>query len=571
MLPPSPSPFPSSYVAWSCSLSILPTETPGLDISPTLVISLSPPALSKAVRLSRPILFSHFAHSRPVVKVKHEEVKPLPAKTLTVAVRCYESRLGRVNVIATNVLVNQTLVLWEKSPASASAEVPDGDYPFKLVIPPDTPGLTTTIFQEYRAYWRVEAVLEHLPIFGVGNRLVRHFELPLLRYDTPSHSPSSPPPPAPIPIQSPKSRLPIYHCAFSTPPPSSPIGPGDLVSTFLQLQPIDPSFSIRSATMSIERRLDLRLPVDNLSAHTPSPTPPDASTESFSSLVDQSSSKSASTTVVTSETFEFPLDPTGSLSKTITAQWPPRKKHSWTIGETMTSDLVTVKFYIHLRVSGRRFHYLPRFISLTYLSQLSVFSPQTGPETIEMAEREVIVVSTNQSERQVASVKSKDKASSLRSKSRSPHRKHTSVPNPPGSQSGASAPAIQRATKSSPLPAGRPRMKSSRRPHTSAGPRDTSNLPFRSEFELHERSTDLDDRIFPPTNLLPKKPRSARPVLRDSYTPTKTYTVVHHDGNNHIIFQPISLDHVRDWEEELARIELRSRRSSADMLGFRKR
>jgi len=31
------------------------------------------------------------------------------------------------------------------------------------------------------------------------------------------------------------------------------------------------------------------------------------------------------------------------------------------------------------------------------------------------------------------------------------------------------------------------------------------------------------------------------------------------------------LDHVRDWEEELARIELRSRRSSANMLGFRKR
>ncbi|KAF9646863.1 hypothetical protein BDM02DRAFT_3069812, partial [Thelephora ganbajun] len=192
------------------------------------------------------------------VKVKHEELKPLPAKTLTVAVKCYESRLGRVNVIATNVVVDQTLVLWEKSPASASAEVPDGDYPFNIIIPPDTPGLTTTVFQEYRAYWRVEAVLEHLPIFGVGNRLVRHFELPLLRYDTPSHSPlTSLPPPVPIPIQSLRSRLPIYRCAFSTPPHSSPIGPGDLVSTFLWLQPIDPSFSIRSTTMSIERRLEL--------------------------------------------------------------------------------------------------------------------------------------------------------------------------------------------------------------------------------------------------------------------------------------------------------------------------
>jgi len=278
-------------------------------------------------------------------------VKPLAAKALTVAVKCYESRLGRVNVIATNVVVDQTIVLWEKPPTSASAGVPEGEYPFKIIIPPDTPGLTTTVFQEYRAFWRVEAVLEHLPVFGVGNRLVKHFELPLLRYDTPSHSPStSPHPPVPV-LQSPKSRVPIYHCTFSTPPPSSPVGPGDTVSTFLRLQPIDPSFSIRSATMSIERRLVLRLPADNISTHTPSPTPPDASTESFSSLPDHSPSKSASTKIVTSEVLEFSLDPTGALSKTITAQWPPRKPHSWTIGETMSSDLVAVKFYIHLRVS----------------------------------------------------------------------------------------------------------------------------------------------------------------------------------------------------------------------------
>ena len=260
--------------------------------------------------------------------------------------------MGRVNVITTNVVVDQTIVLWEKSPTSVSEEVPDGEYPFKLIIPPDTPGLTTTIFQEYRAYWRVEAVLEHLPVFGVGNRLVKHFELPLLRYDTPSHPLSiSPPPPVSV-LQSSKSRLPIYHCTFST--PFSPVGPGDLISTLLRLQPIDSSFSIRSATMSIERRLDLRLPAGNLSTHTPSPTPPDASAESFSPLPDHSLSKSASTTIVTSQILGFSLDPTGILSKTITARWPQRKRHSWTVGETMSSDLVTVKFYIHLRVSGHQ-------------------------------------------------------------------------------------------------------------------------------------------------------------------------------------------------------------------------
>lgn len=302
------------------------------------------------------------------------DIKPLAAKTLKVAVRCYESRLGRVNIIATNVVVDQTLVLWEKSPASASAEISDGEYPFKFTIPPDTPGLTTTIFQEYRAYWRVEAILEHIPIFGVGNRLVRHFELPLLRYDIPSHPPSISFSPLSIPIQSPKSRLLISHCTFSTPPPSSPVGPGELASAFLRLETIDPSFSVRSATMSIERRIDLRLPTDNLSTHS-SPTPPGVSTESFASFADQSPSKSMSTTVVKSETLEFSPDSTGVLSKTITARWPPRKQHSWTIGETMTSGLVSVKFYIHLRVSDYLPNYFPYFTHLLSIQVVRFFPP----------------------------------------------------------------------------------------------------------------------------------------------------------------------------------------------------
>jgi hypothetical protein len=488
-----------------------------------------------------------------------------------VAVRCYESRLGRVNVIATNVVVDQTLVLWEKPPASASAEIPDGEYPFKLLIPPSTPGLTTTIFQEYRAYWRVEAVLDHLPIFGVGNRLVRHFELPLLRYDTPSHPLSIPLPPLSIPIHSPKSRLPIYHCTISTSPPSAPIGPGELVSAFLRLEPIDPSFSVRSATMSVERRLDLRLSADNLSTHSSSPTPPDVSTESFSSFVDQSPSKSMSTTIVKSEALEFSLDPTGLLSKTITARWPLRKQHSWTVGETMTSSLVTVKFYVHLRVSG----YCPPPNFPTSLTcspfKLCVFSPQTGLETIEFGEREVTVASTSQSERQLASAKFKDKTGPLKPKSRSPHRNSASASTLPTSQFGVSPPTIQKPSKSSPPTVGRSRTKSPRRPHTSAGPRDTSNLPFPSELELKERINHPPDRIFFSASPLPKKRSPPRLVLQDSHTPAKTCTVIHHDGSNHLIFQPISLDHVRDWEEELARIELRSRRSSADMLGFRKR
>ena len=199
-----------------------------------------------------------------------------------------------------------------------------------------------------------------------------------------------------------------------------------------------------------------------------------------------------------------------------------------------------------------------------HLPQLCVFSPQTGHETIEIAEREVTVVSTNQSERQVASAKSIGKTSSSRSKSRSPHCKHIG-PTSPSSQPGASTSSIPKPVKSSP-PVGRPRLKPSRRPLTSAGPRDASNLQFYSECGLREKTIDPGDHVPPSTGPL-SKTSSAGQVFQDSHI----RTIVHHDGSNHITFQPISLDHVRDWEDELARIELRSRRRTADMLGFRKR
>ena len=181
----------------------------------------------------------------------------------------------------------------------------------------------------------------------------------------------------------------------------------------------------------------------------------------------------------------------------------------------------------------------------------------------------MIVASTNQSERRLASTKSKDKGSSLPSKSRSPNRMHTSTSNFPTSQSGTLAPLVQGPPRSSP-PVGPPRTRPLRRPHTSAGPRDTSNLPLHSEFELKERNINPTDRAFHSAGPLPRK-TTTRSVLQDPHFSAKTRAVVHHDACNHVILQQISLDHIRDWEEELARIELRSWRSSADMLGFRKR
>jgi hypothetical protein len=38
-------------------------------------------------------------------------------------------------------------------------------------------------------------------------------------------------------------------------------------------------------------------------------------------------------------------------SKTLTLQWPAAKTHSrWTIGETITSELASVKFFVRAKV-----------------------------------------------------------------------------------------------------------------------------------------------------------------------------------------------------------------------------
>jgi hypothetical protein len=44
-------------------------------------------------------------------------------------------------------------------------------------------------------------------------------------------------------------------------------------------------------------------------------------------------------------------DENGMWSRTLTSQWPAAKSHSlWAIGETMSSDLVLVKFFIRTKV-----------------------------------------------------------------------------------------------------------------------------------------------------------------------------------------------------------------------------
>lgn len=214
-----------------------------------------------------------------------------------------------------------------------------------------------------------------------------------------------------------KARTPRIR--YSMHLPQTPIGPMDLVSISLHLQPIDKDASIRSASVVVERRIVLK---DDFSPPTQSSwTPPDGLYNKSSNTSLQPSSpllspvapnhSSSSTSLlslpsdsdlvpsphssgftITPDTLHpstssatnslsvghhsstktivnhitdaqssgsFSRDQNGVFSKTLTLQWPIAKSRAhWAIGETITSDLVSVKFILRTKVN---------YISVNYI------------------------------------------------------------------------------------------------------------------------------------------------------------------------------------------------------------
>ena len=140
--------------------SLLPQSQSSLPLFPLPWI----PRFNSNQSRRRCALLSLFHHHNltalPVVRTKvDEDGKLLPAKSITVSVRCYESRLGRVNAMATRVLVDYTQVLWSKSDEREWDDIGDTEYSFRITVPTKVAGHSTAHFQDYRVWWRVEACM----------------------------------------------------------------------------------------------------------------------------------------------------------------------------------------------------------------------------------------------------------------------------------------------------------------------------------------------------------------------------------------------------------------------------
>ncbi|KAJ7285669.1 hypothetical protein C8J57DRAFT_1431371 [Mycena rebaudengoi] len=525
------------------------------------------------------------------------DLKPLQAKSITVSVRCYEARLGRLGVTHSNVLVDYTQVLWSNPDEQRDySDVAELDLPFRISIPAKVAGFSTASYVEYRCTWRVEAIINHVPIIGVGTRQIKHSELPLLRFGLPPAYHPSPPLPRPLldsEISQPRSPT-IRYCLNV---PTAPIGPLDLVSIPIHIKPNDPAVSIRSASVIIERRMQFLDPESppttpttlsyTPASHTiPSLPIPKRTSSSSSSLSysptsnnnpDSSSHATSTQSLLPSDTR---IPPTGAAStlinsvagtessglfaraedgtwsKTLTLQWPASKSHSrWAIGETIQSDLVSVKFIARVKI---------------------VVSSSFGTESLELEEKELLVVSTNDAERQLALSKYTDAyRDGPRSKSKSPRRSRRpnddEAPPVPASASQGELSSRPRRSPSTP-----------RRPHTSAGPRDKSRPgsaasgPEIVSKETRERDYFRRREPRPVTGGDAEIAASHKVSKRFFNAPLEVALVAANSGGS---ASSTSLstsassssgsdpDEIREWEQELARIEMRSRRSS-DLAGF---
>ncbi|KAJ7752027.1 hypothetical protein B0H16DRAFT_1547146 [Mycena metata] len=551
-----------------------------------------------------------------VVRTKLDpDNKPLQAKSITISVRCYETRLGLLGVMHSNVLVDYTQVLWSKPDGDHDyADIGDLELPFRITLPAKVAGFSTASYASaYKCSWRVEAIINHAPILGVGSRQIKHSELPLLRFGLPPALESLTPVVGPSLLSSEISHPHWPSIRYSINSPTTPIGPLDLVSIPIHLHPSDPSVSFRSASVVVERRMQFFDPTSPPSTPTlPSlmsssaitiPSPPSSSSlpipqrtsSSSSSLMSYSPASSykepsthlsSSTTLQASDSRSSPNNASylvnsvvgtessglfsradsGVWSKTLTLQWPAAKSHSrWAIGETIESELVSVKFFVRVKI---------------------VVSSSFGTESLELEERELLVVSTNETERQLALSKYNDaRSEGARSKSKSPRRTHRQTddaPPLPASASRAEHPHRVSAS-SSHYSASASSSKPPRRPHTSAGVRDKSRMGVSVSEPENSKDTDprLGDEFRRRRAMRPDTDRDVEIGVshragKGHFNPPLTVATTAVDSGGSGSSTSLSTssnspdsnsDEVREWEEELARIEMRSRRSS-DLVGF---
>ncbi|CAE6425793.1 hypothetical protein ACGC1H_004755 [Rhizoctonia solani] len=499
-----------------------------------------------------------------------EDGKPVTASALTISLRCYEARHGRVGVAKTSILAEHTQTLW--SPTGAEyGPLGAGEFPFRLVLPVNSPGSSTFHLQDYRVYWRLEAAIHTPHIPGIGNSQVKCFDVNLVRYNKPSISQR------PVTASSLQPSQQPFQCEFQF--PRRPAAPLDPIPLSLRIQP-RPGLSLHRVTFTLERRIDFidSSPASSTSHLASSSGLIQSSRESlpehFSSTValltcaldDQSPAlsgkrspspasqcaKSVEAVLASTEVTDIPKSTDAPFTVSALLQVPtPKSGAHWGIGETMNGELARVRFFV------------------TAKAQLAT---GVNPVVIDLGQDEIVIVAVDDAERQRVHSKysMKRPATSPSTENQEESRRPVPhLPSPPPSPNHLSIPSVRIG-------------KAGKRPHTSSCTRDSSQrraLPLRPRSRGNEATmpvpTALEpeqfrawerelDRIAPASQQRPrsssglkifgsKKRRSPEPSSREDFLVGVARTVV---------VPSVRTADVLEWEAEVERFSSASAREA---------
>ncbi|KLT38325.1 hypothetical protein CC85DRAFT_38487 [Cutaneotrichosporon oleaginosum] len=298
------------------------------------------------------------------VHVKVEEGGPkIPIRSVQVAVRCYESRDSMRSTRRDHVIYEKTKHIWHP-PAGVQDEVLDGwEQPFKLSIPPEAAELArgTQNLREWRVRWRLEVMVEHVPIPHVGHRVAHAYDINV--YDHRSPSPSLPSPPAGMVLGSGATATHVHI----NPPPTA-FGPSESLNVSFSVRPDDPSTSVKKLQLILERRVELldgRRPVGGSTDDLPTPRRSRVHNlfRGSSPLSNRGTSEKPERVIVTRIADALcevpPPGPNGAVWSMGSLQLP-RRGHNWAVGETTRTHLADISFEARVKITVKNKHELPR-------------------------------------------------------------------------------------------------------------------------------------------------------------------------------------------------------------------
>ncbi|CAK9787168.1 unnamed protein product [Cutaneotrichosporon oleaginosum] len=289
------------------------------------------------------------------VHVKVEEGGPkIPIRSVQVAVRCYESRDSMRSTRRDHVIYEKTKHIWHP-PAGVQDEVLDGwEQPFKLSIPPEAAELArgTQNLREWRVRWRLEVMVEHVPIPHVGHRVAHAYDINV--YDHRSPSPSLPSPPAGMVLGSGATATHVHI----NPPPTA-FGPSESLNVSFSVRPDDPSTSVKKLQLILERRVELldgRRPVGGSTDDLPTPRRSRVHNlfRGSSPLSNRGTSEKPERVIVTRIADALcevpPPGPNGAVWSMGSLQLP-RRGHNWAVGETTRTHLADISFEARVKIT----------------------------------------------------------------------------------------------------------------------------------------------------------------------------------------------------------------------------